>query len=589
MKKKKLSIMLAAIMAVCMLPTATFASSEDAGLQTGTPAFTINSSTVAFGGYEWWVIGDGTSGVNPVSGTITLLTKTCIEAVFFRTVESDNSENAAQYPAGTGNYYTNNPSGMDAWTAPTEYAGSTLQQKMQQLAESLGDNEEALITARDLTTADGILNHGISGQKYWALSRDEWGTINNTTVTANSLWWWLRSSSTNTFANCVNGSGELTYAVTAATAHYARPAFNLNLSNVLFTSEAGQDGKSSATAGGGFSPVTAPTGTVKFTMEEASRNGFAANGTAVSGNTLTISYTGAKVGRNEYVSAVIKRTDPDTDVTILTHYAKLVKPDSTFGTATLTLPDDFDANTDTIYVFSEQANGDLYTDFASKLRLVSLSVVRSIAGIAKTATVGLVDTYTVTYTDGTTSTFTVTNGTGGADGQNGADGKEIELQADTTSGYIKWRYVGETSWQNLIALSAITSTGGADGRDGAAGQNGIGIRSVTIGANEDLIVTLTDGSTQNAGKLAGADGTDGADGSDGTGIAAVKINDAGDLIFTLTDGSELNAGNVREAVTVMSNETPAYEGLILPGFIIALLGLLGNLGWIIPLVKKRRM
>ena len=33
-----------------------------------------------------------------------------------------------------------------------------------------------------------------------------------------------------------------------------------------------------------------------------------------------------------------------------------------------------------------------------------------IASITKTGTSGLVDTYTITYSDGTTSTFTVTNG-----------------------------------------------------------------------------------------------------------------------------------------------------------------------------------
>lgn len=39
-----------------------------------------------------------------------------------------------------------------------------------------------------------------------------------------------------------------------------------------------------------------------------------------------------------------------------------------------------------------------------------------IASITKTATVGLVDTYTITFTDGTTTTFNVTNGSGGSGG-----------------------------------------------------------------------------------------------------------------------------------------------------------------------------
>lgn len=39
---------------------------------------------------------------------------------------------------------------------------------------------------------------------------------------------------------------------------------------------------------------------------------------------------------------------------------------------------------------------------------------QSIKGITKTGTRGLVDTYTITLTDGTMSTFTVTNGAPGA-------------------------------------------------------------------------------------------------------------------------------------------------------------------------------
>ena len=40
---------------------------------------------------------------------------------------------------------------------------------------------------------------------------------------------------------------------------------------------------------------------------------------------------------------------------------------------------------------------------------------KGIQSITKTGTSGLVDTYTITYSDGTTSSFTVTNGSSGAD------------------------------------------------------------------------------------------------------------------------------------------------------------------------------
>ena len=47
----------------------------------------------------------------------------------------------------------------------------------------------------------------------------------------------------------------------------------------------------------------------------------------------------------------------------------------------------------------------------------------------------------------------------GTDGIDGIDGREVELQ--TTSTYIQWRYVGDTLWTNLIALSSLE---GQDGR-----------------------------------------------------------------------------------------------------------------------------
>lgn len=48
-------------------------------------------------------------------------------------------------------------------------------------------------------------------------------------------------------------------------------------------------------------------------------------------------------------------------------------------------------------------------------------VPKGISSIEKTSSVGLIDYYTITYTDGTTSTFTVTNGKDGEDGQNATE------------------------------------------------------------------------------------------------------------------------------------------------------------------------
>lgn len=45
-------------------------------------------------------------------------------------------------------------------------------------------------------------------------------------------------------------------------------------------------------------------------------------------------------------------------------------------------------------------------------------------------------------------------------GPDGDDGREVELQS--SGGYIQWRYVGDTSWTNLVALAVITGPAGSD-------------------------------------------------------------------------------------------------------------------------------
>ena len=56
-----------------------------------------------------------------------------------------------------------------------------------------------------------------------------------------------------------------------------------------------------------------------------------------------------------------------------------------------------------------------------------------ISKIEKTDTQGLVDTYTISYTNGTTTTFTVTNGQNGADGANGKDGVAATISVGKVS------------------------------------------------------------------------------------------------------------------------------------------------------------
>lgn len=62
------------------------------------------------------------------------------------------------------------------------------------------------------------------------------------------------------------------------------------------------------------------------------------------------------------------------------------------------------------------------------------------------------------------------NGTDGTDGDDGSDGREIELRATGTQ--IQWRYVGDITWINIVALSTLKGADGADGDDGSDGAVG---------------------------------------------------------------------------------------------------------------------
>jgi hypothetical protein len=79
----------------------------------------------------------------------------------------------------------------------------------------------------------------------------------------------------------------------------------------------------------------------------------------------------------------------------------------------------------------------------------------------------------------------------GADGADGVDGKEVEFQVSAT--HIQWRYVGDATWVNLIALSAITGADGAPGAPGADGADGTNGTNGADGADGREIELRTSG------------------------------------------------------------------------------------------------
>lgn len=143
-----------------------------------------------------------------------------------------------------------------------------------------------------------------------------------------------------------------------------------------------------------------------------------------------------------------------------------------------------------------------------------------IAGITESAANG-VHTYTVTFGDNSTRTFTVQDGAAGPQGIPGTDGKD-----------------------------------GAPGADGAPGKNGTdgrGINTAWVNDNGELQLEYSDGEEDNLGNVKGPRGAKGAKGdtgaqgpagADGIGITDAQITKAGELQITYTDGTTVLLGEV---------------------------------------------
>ena len=162
-----------------------------------------------------------------------------------------------------------------------------------------------------------------------------------------------------------------------------RPAFQLDLAAVLFLSAA-EGGKSSATELGqmaawrAFSTATIEkeNGTVevpayKLTLRDWEHGGLSASTdmtTVAAGGALSITYSGAKTGDNEYVSAML--CDGEGNPLYYGHVAH----DSASGAASLSIPADVPAGSYTLKIFAEQANGDRQTDYAGSFNNIALTV-----------------------------------------------------------------------------------------------------------------------------------------------------------------------------------------------------------------------
>ena len=377
MKKRILSILLTICMLFCLTPISVFAeevgSEGSAAIQLGADAISVLSKnvntatapTVYFGQNHdnnpaaWRVIGYDGSGVASSHGDITMLAA--------------------------------NNMGLSKFGASNAYADSALKEAIDALADKLTAKETDAVEKRTLASGnydgentDGVAGPAVSNAVFWPLSSKEANAVNNDLRVVDpehpgwaSSYWWLRSPDEDDSTAYVAGRGEVRYYGGYSTSKEfgVRPAFDLNLDSVLFASAA-VGGKPD----GGLQPVSPNyTGNEwKLTLYDSKRNNFSRTTWEVSastkGGTVEISYTDAKTGANEYISALIF-----DDVGNVIYYgrsnASLTEKD---GTAQLTIPAGFAEGTYTLEVFNEQYNGDRKTDLASGFADVTLTVEKRV-------------------------------------------------------------------------------------------------------------------------------------------------------------------------------------------------------------------
>ena len=368
MKKRILSILLTLCMVLCLVPITVFAAGGAKAILPGTSAqsiLKIDKSRLSFAGHEWWVIGQKTDKSNNAPIITLLAVNNDFGDVPFRTGSAVPFENARRYSEDNG-YYANNPSDMSQWRKPNEYAGSTLQQKMVSLAEAIPEKEQAVIRPKDIT--EGITGQEVKAQKLWAFSQEDSIYLYRNSCKYAAQWWTRSSNEVYGYGSwTIHPDGRSGSALNVDYDAAVRPAMEMDLSSVLFISAAEHGKVADLTT-----PIAEYAGDEwKLTLHDSDRDDFTAKTVLVNGSVLVVEYKNAKVGDNEYISAVIKDADGS-----ISRYTRVVQLDGTTngtrGRAAIDLTG-IDMTGKTLCVFNEQFNGDHKTDYAGALREVKLT------------------------------------------------------------------------------------------------------------------------------------------------------------------------------------------------------------------------
>ena len=421
-KSKLLSLLLAICLVVGLMPTAAFA----AGTDTGKAIQLVDSGTAAnigggqadniyFGTYQQSSDGSGGYNTDPIKwrvlenadGQLFLLSDQNLDVFQYHTDNESVTWETSTMRSWLNGYDASHNTGGDSGIDYTSdnFIGTAFSAKEQAAiadTEVFNDDNPTYGTEGGNNTTDQIFLLSIAEAQNSSYFADNSSRIaTNTAYVAGdgklgssymngvgeADYWWLRSPGDldHRAAGVSVDGGVGRYGHSVRIAYNAvRPAFNLDLTSVLFTSAA-VGGKIPAASSGGNQGGEAADAIFeigdydgsewKLTLLDNSRN-FAVTEEAASGkpgDTITLNYTGATTGTNEYISVII------ADSSGAQYYGRVAQPTATDGKVEITIPSGLADGTYTLYVFSEQYNGGeqddtKLTDYASAFETVALTV-----------------------------------------------------------------------------------------------------------------------------------------------------------------------------------------------------------------------
>jgi len=395
--KRVLSWVLCLMMVFAMIPSFSVAVyAEDGG---GSPAISIGAGNIEKGSkvymgirfveynakpISWLVLGnsnstnltDGNSSVNAKNARL-LITEKTLDYCMIRANDNfvwqgsdlanwcnlffdDSDWNGERYQ----NHFSELEKGTMLYTSKTDgeyssYGVSTL------------DNERLFFLSAEEVSDDYGYFNGNDSRIAYKYDSDE------------AAYWWLRSPYADNLTRVVHVVSNGNMGIDDSEPNYcARPAFNINLNSVLFTSAA-VDGKSFGTVGANALNVVPDktTSEWKMTLHDTGRDGFeasAATGAVLSQDegytswSIPIVYSGAAAASdNDYVSVIL--CDSNDNALYYGNIANKTAASSAAG-QDVNIPAGLTAGDYKLYVFSEERNADKLSDYASAFKTINLKV-----------------------------------------------------------------------------------------------------------------------------------------------------------------------------------------------------------------------